>query len=245
MRGRRGVAQTGRPMQIRLATSLTAAAVLMCSLATTARPAAAAVITFEFTGTSNTFGREVFGENGELVPYSYSLIYETSLAAQTDFIPAGSGVRHDFYGYSAAGIVACNLTFGNSTWTPDGITPPPIAGHIADFWVDTDLTANAPTRIFMHFFEHDDVDHDASPRASVVAVRRQRSAGSRRAPSNVEEKIVRVTLSAGSMAPELTNESFGALIESTQPIVVERSVYSNANGVTWAAGTNATATRLP
>ncbi len=56
---------------------------------------------------------------------------------------------------------------------------------------------------------------------------------------------VGVTPSAGSMAPELTNESFGALIESTQPIVVERSVYSNANGVTWAAGTNATATRLP
>jgi hypothetical protein len=47
------------------------------------------------------------------------------------------------------------------------------------------------------------------------------------------------------MAPELTNESFGTLIESAQPIVVERSVYSNANGVTWAAGTNATATRLP
>lgn len=45
--------------------------------------------------------------------------------------------------------------------------------------------------------------------------------------------------------PELADESFGTLIESTQPIVVERSMYSNANGVVWAAGTNATATRLP
>ena len=45
--------------------------------------------------------------------------------------------------------------------------------------------------------------------------------------------------------PELVNESFGTLIESTQPIIVERSLYSNANGVTWAAGTNATATALP
>jgi hypothetical protein len=44
---------------------------------------------------------------------------------------------------------------------------------------------------------------------------------------------------------ELADEFFGARIDSTQPIVVERSVYSNANGVTWAAGTNATATRLP
>jgi YVTN family beta-propeller protein len=48
-----------------------------------------------------------------------------------------------------------------------------------------------------------------------------------------------------SMVPELVDESFGARIESTLPIVVERSVYSNANGVTWAAGTNTTATRLP
>jgi len=49
----------------------------------------------------------------------------------------------------------------------------------------------------------------------------------------------------GSDVPELADESFGTLIESTQPIVVERSMYSNANGVVWAAGTNATATRLP
>jgi hypothetical protein len=47
------------------------------------------------------------------------------------------------------------------------------------------------------------------------------------------------------MAPELADESFGAVIDSTHPLVVERSLYGNANGVTWAAGTNATATRLP
>jgi len=48
-----------------------------------------------------------------------------------------------------------------------------------------------------------------------------------------------------SDVPELIDESFGARIDATQPIVVERSVYGNSNGVTWAAGTNATATRLP
>ncbi len=46
-------------------------------------------------------------------------------------------------------------------------------------------------------------------------------------------------------APELADESFGADIVSTQPIAVERSMYSDANGVIWAAGTNATASRLP
>jgi YVTN family beta-propeller protein len=49
----------------------------------------------------------------------------------------------------------------------------------------------------------------------------------------------------GSHVPELANESFGTIVESTQPIVVERSLYSNVDGVIWAAGTNATATRLP
>ena len=46
------------------------------------------------------------------------------------------------------------------------------------------------------------------------------------------------------MAPELTNESFGARIESTVPIVVERSLYTSVNGVIWTAGTNSTGTRL-
>ncbi len=50
---------------------------------------------------------------------------------------------------------------------------------------------------------------------------------------------------AGSDVPELADESFGTVIESTQPIIVERSMYTDANGVIWAAGTNATAARLP
>jgi hypothetical protein len=48
----------------------------------------------------------------------------------------------------------------------------------------------------------------------------------------------------GSQVPELNNESFGAVIDSTQPIAVERSFYSNVGGVIWSAGTNATATKL-
>jgi hypothetical protein len=47
--------------------------------------------------------------------------------------------------------------------------------------------------------------------------------------------------------PALQNESFGAVIEVTNDvgIVVERSMYWNAEGVVWAGGTNVTATRLP
>jgi YVTN family beta-propeller protein/autotransporter-associated beta strand protein len=49
----------------------------------------------------------------------------------------------------------------------------------------------------------------------------------------------------GSDVPELADENFGTSLLSTQPIIVERSMYTDAGGVTWAAGTNATATRMP
>jgi hypothetical protein len=56
----------------------------------------------------------------------------------------------------------------------------------------------------------------------------------------------RVTVSVNpSEIPELTDARFGAHITSSLPIVVERSMYSNANGQFWAAGTNAPATPSP
>jgi autotransporter-associated beta strand protein len=45
--------------------------------------------------------------------------------------------------------------------------------------------------------------------------------------------------------PEAPAMTFGTIITSDKPIVVERAMYWNANGEVWAAGTNATATRLP
>ena len=49
----------------------------------------------------------------------------------------------------------------------------------------------------------------------------------------------------GADVPEITNERFSAVVTLDQPIAVERAMYSDRNGVTWQAGTNATATRLP
>jgi hypothetical protein len=43
----------------------------------------------------------------------------------------------------------------------------------------------------------------------------------------------------------LRDENFGAVLTSDQPIVVERALYSDALGIHWQAGSNATATRLP
>ena len=57
----------------------------------------------------------------------------------------------------------------------------------------------------------------------------------------------RFNIDVNSRVPELANESFGALIEVTNGvgIVVERSLYNDALGQVWAAGTNALGTRLP
>jgi autotransporter-associated beta strand protein len=54
-----------------------------------------------------------------------------------------------------------------------------------------------------------------------------------------------VSVGPGSLVPELVDEEFGAVISSTQPLAVERALYSDSNGQTWAAGSNATAARLP
>jgi len=50
---------------------------------------------------------------------------------------------------------------------------------------------------------------------------------------------------AGSTVPELSNEHFGAFIQSDQPIVVERALYGDAGTQVLGMGTNATATPLP
>ena len=54
-----------------------------------------------------------------------------------------------------------------------------------------------------------------------------------------------VPVGPGTSVSELANEGFGAPITSDQPIAVERALYWDAAGQIWAAGTNATATRLP
>jgi hypothetical protein len=48
-----------------------------------------------------------------------------------------------------------------------------------------------------------------------------------------------------SDVPELVDETFGVVIDATQPIAVERAMYNHVGNQLFGAGTNATATRLP
>jgi hypothetical protein len=57
----------------------------------------------------------------------------------------------------------------------------------------------------------------------------------------------RFNIDVNAIVPEMHDESFGALIEVTNGVLIaaERSMYWDAQGVFWSGGTNATGTRLP
>jgi hypothetical protein len=55
----------------------------------------------------------------------------------------------------------------------------------------------------------------------------------------------RYNVCVNGYVPELVNEQFGAVIEATQGTAVERAPYWGAGAVFWAAGTDASAARLP
>ena len=50
---------------------------------------------------------------------------------------------------------------------------------------------------------------------------------------------------AQSAVPELVDETFGTVVDSTHPIAVERAMYGSPGGQVFGNGTNATGTRLP
>ena len=83
--------------------------------------------------------------------------------------------------------------------------------------------------------------------AAQVRVTYLRAAGAPIVKTYTVNPTSRFNIDVNSRVPELVNESFGALIEVTNGvgIVVERSLYNNALGQVWAAGTNALGTRLP
>jgi type 1 glutamine amidotransferase len=56
----------------------------------------------------------------------------------------------------------------------------------------------------------------------------------------------RFTFDLDAEFPQLSGQRFGVMVEAlgTTPVVVERAMYSDANGVLWAAGTNVVATRV-
>ncbi|MFN8061337.1 MAG: hypothetical protein U0Q12_19405 [Vicinamibacterales bacterium] len=82
---------------------------------------------------------------------------------------------------------------------------------------------------------------------ATVDVRFLRESGPPVTKQFVVQPTSRFNVHVNSMVPELANESFGAVVEVTNglAIAVERALYWDAVGQHWAAGTDATAVRLP
>jgi len=141
-------ARTGRSVQNRFLCF--AVALLIVSPAINS--VQADVISLEFSGTYDTFGQTVFGLSGSAVPFDYTMTYDTSLNTSSLIIPAGAIIDgytfgDSFYGYSASGITALNLTFGSQTWTAADLIPiTPSGGYTADIWFNTDLSTATPTK---------------------------------------------------------------------------------------------------
>jgi hypothetical protein len=117
----------------------------------------AVLVTLEIAGTVNTFGGDVFGENGSNVPFLFSISYDTLLDTNMGFHANGvmlgsETTTHEWHGYSNSGITATNLTFGTNTWTVSNLIPRTTAGGLtADLWFDTDIALSVPTRLWMRF----------------------------------------------------------------------------------------------
>jgi hypothetical protein len=85
-----------------------------------------------------------------------------------------------------------------------------------------------------------------NPNSVDVSIRFLREDGTTLTKSFTVQPSSRFNVAVGGVdVPEITNERFSAEVTASHAIAVERAMYSDLNGVTWQAGTNATATRLP
>jgi MYXO-CTERM domain-containing protein len=119
--------------------------------------AQAAPVTLTFSGTYDTFDTTVFGLSGHAVPFSYHITYDPALNTNSCVFHTGqtidgSTALNDFYGYSASGITALDMTFGTKTWATIEMLPLNLGpGITADMWFDTDISVSAPTRCDIYF----------------------------------------------------------------------------------------------
>ena len=138
-------------------------AVIAMTLGTVAY-APAAIIDLTFSGAYDLGSWSAFGESG-LVPFSYSMKYDTSLDTNTEFfdtgVPMGGGgliTTHQWYGYSRSGIIDYDFTFGTKSFHPVDISPRiPVVGVSADLWFDTDISTAAPTLTQFQFTDLDGI----------------------------------------------------------------------------------------
>jgi len=112
----------------------------------------------KISGTVDTFGNTVHGQNGSAIPVNLTLTFETDNGGQIAFAAQGttppdvsSPLGSNFHGYGKANITATNVTFGTRTWTQTHIFTQSVGtANVADIWFNAPIDEN-PTRIMMRF----------------------------------------------------------------------------------------------
>lgn len=113
------------------------------------------IITLSFSGTYQMLNESHgFGLSGENIPYNYSLTYDTALDTNPYEFTSGTigdfSTPHNWYGYSASGIVAARFTLGTYTWDVGDIIPRAIDLEApADLWLNTDIAVETPNLVWI------------------------------------------------------------------------------------------------
>jgi len=169
-------------------------------------------------------------------------------------IPAGSGIRPlDNVTVSSTVTASVPIIVERTMWWPS-------PALTANYWTEAHNSAGTTTTGTRWALAEGEVGGPLSAETFVLIANTSASAGQARVTLYFEDGTSaartiavgphsRTTVSVSAEIAEAAGKRFGAIIESLgatpAEIVVERAMYTSPGGVTWAAGTDAVATKLP
>ena len=205
------------------------------------------------------------GSTGAQVQARYLLVDGTVLTKDY-VVPAASRFNiwvneEDFPGMGKAlADAALSATLTSTNGVPIVVERSMWWPRPSPFWMEAHNSAGTTATGTTWGLAEGEVGGPFAPETYILIANTSPFAGTARVTLAIEgggTQVVTVPLPASSRTnvpvieswfPGITGKRFGALIESLgdtpAQIVVERAMYSDANGVHWAAGTGATATRL-
>jgi hypothetical protein len=207
-----------------------------------AQPASVTIEYLLIDGTTHTKNYSVPG-NGRVTVW-----------VDNEQIPAGSGVRPlDNVAVSSSVTASVPIIVERTMWWPS-------PAMTSNYWTEAHNSAGTTTTGTRWALAEGEAGGPLSAETFVLLANTSAFAGQARITLYFEDGTSaartltigahsRTTVSVSTQFAEAAGKRFGALIESLgatpAQIVVERAMYTSPGGVTWSAGTDALATRLP
>jgi Tol biopolymer transport system component len=187
--------------------------------------------------------------------YSVPATSRFTIWVDDEQIPAGSGVKPLDNVAVSSTITSTNgvpIIVERTMWWPS-------PALTADFWTEAHNSPGATAAGTRWGLAEGEVGGPHSAETYILIANTSSSDGTARVTLFFEDGTTavrtfgllprsRTNVSVSSEFPAAVGRRFGAVVESLDPnpvqIVVERAMYTSPGGITWAAGTNALATRL-